>query len=489
MAIIRSYGALQKVSAPTPTWVSPSSGSSAYAATYAAIYRTQPNVRTVVDFLARNVAQLGLKAYRRVSDTDREQIGDHPIAQWIRKPNNFTTRYRLFEALMQDLGIYLNAFWLKVRLPGRIGLVRLPPEQMTVEGGLFPTQYVWTVSNGQKRIFPPADVIHFGGYDPDSPLIGLSPIETLRQLLAEEHAAAVHRRSYWRNAARIEGVILRPKEAGRWTKPQRESFKNDWQAFQGELNTGKTPVLEDGMTWQATAHNAKDSELTATRKLTREEVTRAYHVPLPMAGILDHATYSNVKEQHKHLYADALGPWLVMIEEQLEKDLIPEAEDNENIYLEFNIAEKLKGSFEEQATAIVSLTGRPVMTLNEGRARLNLPSKTDASADEVAMPLNMSSSGSLEPFAVEDDTDRTAAARDAVRASFQRQASRLAKVPHEDRAAFFSRTIARWDAELATDLSLIYGDESTRIASIINGETLALLNAGADPFTRDVVLP
>ena len=53
---------------------------------YATIYRTQPNVRVCVDFLARNIAQLGLHVFRRVSDTDRERLTDHPLAQVLGKP-------------------------------------------------------------------------------------------------------------------------------------------------------------------------------------------------------------------------------------------------------------------------------------------------------------------------------------------------------------------------------------------------------------------
>ena len=104
-----------------------------------------------------------------------------------------------------------------------------------------------------------------------------------------------------------------------------------------------------------------------------------------MVGILEHATFSNIKEQHKQLYADCLGPWLEMVSEEIERRLLPEARDTTDVYGEFNIAEKLKGSFEEQATALRLLVGRPVMTANEGRARLNLPSiKDDPTADQLA---------------------------------------------------------------------------------------------------------
>jgi sulfate transport system permease protein len=43
-----------------------------------------------------------------------------------------------------------------------------------------------------------------------------------------------------------------------------------------------------------------------------------------------------------------LGPWLAMIEQEIELQLLTEFTDTQGVYVEFNIAEKLQGSFEEQ---------------------------------------------------------------------------------------------------------------------------------------------
>jgi phage portal protein BeeE len=45
-----------------------------------------------------------------------------------------------------------------------------------------------------------------------------------------------------------------------------------------------------------------------------------------MVGILDHASFSNITEQHKMLYQDTLGPWLTMIQEEIALQLIPDFE-------------------------------------------------------------------------------------------------------------------------------------------------------------------
>jgi HK97 family phage portal protein len=395
--IVQSFGSLQRAGAadakseyPYPTtWALDMPAFS----TYAAMYRTQPALRTVIDFLARNMAQLGYKVYRRVSDTDRQPLPDHEMAQWIDHPNFGTTRYRLIESLMQDLGIYFTAYWLKIRMPDRIGLVRLPPEFVQVYGLLMPELFIWTKPDGQRLEIAPADIVYFSGYNPINPIGGLSPIETLRRILAEEVSSSAYRESYWRNAARIEGVIERTKDAPRWNPDQLQTWREQWQTrFAGVQKAGQVALLEQGMTWKQTGSSFRDSEFVAARKLSEEEVTRAYHVPLTMVGILDHATFSNVTDQHKQLYQDTLGPWTVYLQEEFERQILPDCSDQTDIYGEFNIAEKLKGSFEEQAASLQVLCGRPIMTGNEGRARLNLPSmKNDPTMDEVVFSLNTAS--------------------------------------------------------------------------------------------------
>jgi HK97 family phage portal protein len=496
MAIISSYGAVQALVPTSPTWA-PTSSLSLYgsAQTYAALYRTQPNVRTVVDFLARNIAQLGLHVFRRLSDTDRVRLYDHGLVRSLANPNPATTRYRLFETLMQDLGVYFNAFWLKVRTddPDRIGLVRLPPEQVSMKGFLWPTAFVWQPDGTREVELTPERVVHFRGYDPGNPLLSVSPLETLRRILAEELAASEYREFFWTNAARVEGVIQRPLDAPPWTPDQREVFRTSWQAAHaGGANSGKTAVLEDGMTWQQTGSSFRDSEFTATRKLTREECASAYHIPLPMVGILDHATFSNIREQHKQLYQDSLGPWLVMIEEEIERQLLTDFADRDRVYSEFNIQEKLKGSFEEQAASLRSLVGRPIMTPNEGRARLNLPSMDDPAADELAAPLNMANPGGDPALTDENPEQVDAQAWDAtVRAFWGRQRARVQKDVPEQRAARFA--LHRWTIELATDLLPLLGEQRAerafRIATLINQQTLALLRAQRPAFGADRPVP
>ena len=371
---------------PSPGVYWPGSGPSA---TYATIYRTQPHVRTVVDFLAQQLGQLGIHVFRRLSDTDRVRVHDHPLAKLLRAPNEGTTRYTFIAETITDWCVYGNAYAIKLRRPNRMELYRVPPPLMQPHGDLIPRAYTWTVPGGQSITLDAADVFHLRDYNPEDPVLGLSRLETLRKLLAEDAASVRYREWFWNNGAKLSGWIKRPREAPRWNEEQRQQFRDEWGQFQGPANAGKTAVLEDGMEFNPVTATARESELVDARKLTREEVAAAFHVPPAMLGILEAQGYGSLREQHKALYQDTLGPTVSLLEGEIERQLLTEFSDSDDVYVQMNIAEKLQGSFEEEVSAMGSAVGSPWMTRNEARARANLPRINDASFDTPVTRLDI----------------------------------------------------------------------------------------------------
>lgn len=471
-----------------------------YTADYAEIWRTQPAVRTVVSFLARNIASLGLHAYRRVSDTDRERLSDHPLTDLLGRPSPMMTKYRLVNALVQDLGIYDRALWVKVAAGDSRGVIRVPPKQFTTlgESWIGPEGFEIRGNKGRKQLTND-QAVYFHGYRPEDDKEGCSPIESLRRVLAEEFEAGRYREQTFRNGARMSGYIERPADAPKWDPKDKIRFREQWRAqYAGNgPSAGGTPILEDGMKFVAHSQTAEQLQYIESRKLTREEVAAAYFIPPPMVGILDDATYSNIEQQHRMLYQDTLGPWLVQIQEEIDLQLVPDIPGTDRVYVEFNIAEKLKGSFEQQASALQTMVGAPVMTRNEGRARLNLPSIDGG--DELITPLNVLEGGQASPT---DSAPKTqllpAKAFPAVgdlelaqtlEAFFRRQEravkSRLGANPN----VLFGPDVwdsQRWDTELAKDLQAAGLTDAPGAARRINEGTAALLKAALvsdDPKT------
>lgn len=366
--------------------------------TYAHLWRKQPQVRTVVSFLARNIAQLGVHAFRRLSDTDRERLASHPILDLFSNPQAQMSRYRLFERLVSDLAIYDRGYWVKARGEGGVAaVIPVPPWRLQPEGSSWLGVDQYRVSGERGELVLPADqVVAFHGYNPLDARTGSSPLEALESMLAEEFEATRSREQMWRNGGRMSGVLTRPADAPKWDPNVKERFRESWRAYTaGGGAAGGTPILEDGMQYAQLALDPQKAQYIEARKLTREEVAAAYHIPLPMVGILDNATFSNIKEQHQQLYQDTLGPWLTSIKEDIELQLLPDVPDNNGVYIEFNLQDKLRGSFEEQAAAASTATGRPWMTVNETRGRNNLPAIEGG--DELTTPLNVTVGGLASP--------------------------------------------------------------------------------------------
>lgn len=364
---------------------------------YAAIYRSQPSVFTVVDFLARQVAQLGLKVYQRAGDTDRHTLSDSPLQALINEPAPGLTYTRLMHRTVADLCIYGNCYWLKLDPPvsvagGQRSLIPLPVEAVTVRGGnlVSADSYDLTLS-GQRRSFPAERIVHFRSYSPEEMRIGVSPLEPLRRIIAEEASSSAWREVFWRKSARKEGMLQRPAEAPAWDDNAYNRFRESWRRFRrgGDLE-GETPILEDGMTYIDSSFSPKEAEFIEGRKLTLETVARAFHIPLAVLSLTDTATYASQREFHKALYQDTLGPWTRVLEDEIEAGLVPWFTQDPDVYVEFNIEEKMRGSFEEQADIILKAVGGPYMTRNEGRARLNLTRIHDPQADELVITNNMS---------------------------------------------------------------------------------------------------
>jgi HK97 family phage portal protein len=361
---------------------------------YETIWRTQPQVRTVIGFVARNIAQLGIHTFRRVSDTDRERLSGHALAQLLAEPLPGMTQYRFVERMVSDVCLYDNWYGIKLKLNGRLRILPVPPTLIRPYGGNWIRPEKYETAGG--RDFAPDEVVHIHGYSPTDLTYGESPIESLRELILESSESAKQRTAMWKGGARMTGVLVRPADAPEWDAKDKARFREMWRAFSsGGGSDGGTPILEDGMDYKAVGFDPKAAQYIEARKLTREECAAAYFIPPPLIGILDHATYSNIKEQHAHLYQDTLGPWTVMLQQELVAQVLPDLPDNADVYCEFNVEAKMRGDFESQAAAASTATGGPWMTRNEIRGRNNLPAIEGG--DELIVPMNVTEGGLASP--------------------------------------------------------------------------------------------
>lgn len=369
------------------------------------LWETQPYLRTVISFRARNTAQLGLHAFRRISDTDRKRDHDSPLARLLRRPNPWMTAYELIFSLVGDLDLYDTAYWWLIEdtdapADGQTHqLVRIPPAWVTASKytDYRVTEYQVQGAKGERFTVPAEQLLVFSGYHPKSARTGSPAIEALREIIQEQLNSTRYRAQIWKNGGRVSSVITRPAGAPRWSDEARKQFREDWYAsFTGNGPTaGGTPILGDGMKVEKLDLTAQDQQWAEGTKLALNTVAAAYHVNPTMVGALEQTNYSNMKEFRKMLYGETLGPILAQVEARINTFLLPMLGMPDEYYAEFNVAEKLQGDFEAQTQALQSSVGRPWRTTNEARALQNLP--RIEGGDELVVPLNVLIGGQASP--------------------------------------------------------------------------------------------
>lgn len=365
------------------------------------LYSEQPHLRTVVDFLAQNVAQLTPKCYLRNGDADRERDTTGVLPLLLGNPNPDMTAYDLMYSTVADWALYGRAVWLVGRdskSDSGWQIRPIPPTWMAdcQSDGFAPRSFTFANAYGGGRLTVDASqCVVFTAYRPSCPDRALSPVESLRQTLAEQVEAQAFRRSVWDNATRISGFISRPAGV-EWSDGAARRFKEDVRGNWGKrgAHAGGTPVLEDGMRYEPVTFSAREGDWAAGVKLSREDVAAAYHINPAVIWPGEGQTYASAKDNARALYADTLMPLLTMIQKRITKTLAPMVGAPENEYVEFDIRAKLQGSFEEQAAAIQSAVGGPWMTREEARAMMNMPREPQG---DLITPLNVLVGGMASP--------------------------------------------------------------------------------------------
>ena len=378
------------------------------------LYQTQDNLQAVVNFLSNSIAQLPLKVYVRNGETERERDRTSEAAKLLWRPNEDQTSFEFIRALAVEYFVFGSVFvWVLPDPKSESGKqLRIVPTEWLVynyEDAQTPyapnTIRICTKNGGTAVDVPRSEFVQFRTYSAGSPGGYLSPISALRQTLTEQVEAGRFRRQLWKSSGRLNAQIIRPKDVAPWDDEQRRkfatAFREAWGA--GGSKAGSIPIMEDGMEIKPFSTSFKESEWSQSVILTREAVAAAYGVNPSLIWHSNTQTYASSKDNARALYAECLGPVLQMLQQRINAFLLPMVGADPNTYVEFDLTEKLKGSFEERASIYQSAVGGPYLTRDEVRAELNLAPLPDGQGEQIITPLNVVTGGQASPQDTQGD--------------------------------------------------------------------------------------
>ena len=481
------------------------------------LYRTQPNLRAVVSFLADNAAQVPIKVYDRASDTDRPRVLDSTAALLLAHPNPDMTAFEFKRWMYSDLLLYerfLTLIFPSNDTESGWEMRPVPASWIHMYKGNSPfaPEQIVIGEPGNEALEIPANMfVLFHGYDPTDPKRQYSRISALKETLHEQVESNTFRRQMWHRGGRFNSYVTRPKDVAPGSEAAFErfktTFKSSWAGSEASEGGGM-PILEDGMEIKTVQFNSKDAQWAESVKLSREDCAAVYHVNPAMIWPGSGQTYASARDNARALYNDCLAPMLMQATERIKMAILPMVGEDPRHYVGYDITIKTEGTYEEKITTLSSAVGAPFLTRNEARARLDLPAIEGG--DELITPLNVLTGGLASAHDTDPNVERynmdIPAARKIMGLKAPKKSRKARTKPTEEETeqiaevyrSFFKRQAKsvlaklgakaaewwdeeRWNNELTDDLY----DEIMKLSKKVGKEAVADLWGGSGEYDPD----
>lgn len=248
----------------------------------------------------------------------------------------------------------------------------------------LPEQYG---KHNPAQLIPARDILHMR-VNVDgrvSSLTGRSPLQWCAAAMATNATLSAFLVSYLNNRASPSYALTTDLTL---TATQMQQLRTAWDEQSKVLKTGGTPIVGSGLKPVMLGVAPGDSLLVETFNMSIEDIARAFGMPKSLLGIDE--TASNAQVLVRQWVSLNLGGHVEMWEQALEK--VFQMETGESV--EFDTHALLRLSPNEEATRLKELVTGSVMSSDEARSVLSLPSVPGGygkipTAQQQQVPLNL----------------------------------------------------------------------------------------------------
>lgn len=338
-------------------------------------------VYACITLIASDISKLRVKLVEQDASGIWKEATSNAYSPVLRKPNGFQNRIQFFESWVLSKLVGGNTYVLKGR-DGNTNVNKmwvLDPHRVKPlvadDGSVFYQLSADNMAGGELEndvVVPASEIIHDRFNCLFHPLIGTSPIYAAG--VAATQGINIQGNSAWffKNKSQPGGVLTAP---GHIADDTAARLKEAWETkFSGE-NAGRVAVLGDGLTYEALAMTAKDSQLIEQLKWTAEVVCSTFHVPTYKIGVGAMPTYNNIQSLNVEYYAQCLQSLIEAIELCLDEGLgigagVPVA--GSKVYgTEFDIDNLLRMDSVTQMQVLKDAAG--ILEIDEMRAKIDRP--------------------------------------------------------------------------------------------------------------------
>ncbi|GAA2355300.1 hypothetical protein Cme02nite_69330 [Catellatospora methionotrophica] len=330
-----------------------------------------------VAVIAGTLASLPLRSLRTTADGETEPVGsifDNPGGQYGPTP------YEWKETAFAHLLLHGNCFEFHVRndAGGLVSLELLHPLGVNIveptmdeyRSGKLPLGGKWfdvTLKDGKAARFDAEHITHIPALSMDG-LRGLSPLQVARNSLGTAAAGDRAAAKMFSSGALVSGLVspeedMEPEEVGE-IKRQLNQNVSGWD------NAGAIAVVNRRLTFTPWTLSAVDAQFLQSRQFSIEEIARWWGVHPTLLMQTDKQTSwgTGIEEQNRGLGRTVLSPWAQRFEQRNSRLLAQPR------FVAFDFAGLERPSPKDEVELLMKQTGgKPILSVNEARKRLNLP--------------------------------------------------------------------------------------------------------------------
>lgn len=342
-------------------------------------------VNACVNIIADAVASLSLNVYRK-GKNGREKVKNLPLADVLkRNPNYYDTAYTFKQQIMLHLLLKGNAFIFVERNPDYSVRALYPLDPDAVEICMDDKKdvyYKYTVDGKQFRYNATA-ILHIPAIRYNR-LRGLSPMEYSTHSAKTGLELEEYTQNYFDGGIHSKLLVTVPVEHKNWSKDDSQKLTEQLlDAYGGKENANKPLILSKGLTATPININGNsDSQLVENRSFSEKEIAKIFRVPLFMLGS-ENSKFTNMEQSNTYFLQHTLTPWLVKIQEYLNRLLSVEMQ--EKCYIEFDTDTMLRADYNTRMNNYVKGLQSGIYTLNQIMEMENLPKVNEDYADKHIM--------------------------------------------------------------------------------------------------------
>lgn len=335
-------------------------------------------------------------------ETGRQRMDDHPAEILLNeRPNQFQSRFDLFEIVMSDLLLSGNfyAYTSRNRRGDPVALTRLKPGTVVVaeyfdraEGMIL--FYDATLPDGSRERFPARDIWHVRGMSRDG-IVGLNPVHYARDALGGSIATSDHASRFWNKGGRPSTVLTTQQKVGPEDKAR---IRADWERLYSGPDASAVAVLDQDLKAAFLSHNLKDSQFLETRMFQVVDLARIWGVPPHLIFDLSKATFSNIEQQSLEFVTYHLGPHFTRVASAATRQF-----GGDGLYFEHLTDALVRGDLKSRMEAYWLQRQMGVVNANELRRRENQNDIPGDAGTEYWRPSNMALAGT--PFGQEQSRE------------------------------------------------------------------------------------